>query len=393
MGWKVKQQLIIGDNEQADVQSQKGKSMKNIKPFSALYYMKENRGRAVLCIFMMFLATLMFLAGNYIHSELYTFEKEFEYSDKLVLVNAQSTDEEFKDFADFKKAVEEDDKLEMVLSSGRGFGAMQHGTVINLEMGGWRYVFNSVQDMQEVFDHLGIDGDFSKCKHRSMIISQDFAKNKKIKLGDKVDEAFDRSLNGEYTIDAIIDDGSFCTFYIYEDDDNLGRLYIYSDTMEGEELYDYVKSLAGDRKVQVSESERSSTLPQFYIFYVLFYLIDFLIAIVLAVTINSVVTGQYLKRTYEFGIYKALGRSRKEVKAKVAAEVLSMNLIACVIGFAVIFLFTYLMNELVYKPKGLYLLYSSNIGIIGFIICDILIVVPLILSKGRLMAKADVTEF
>ena len=92
MGWKAKQQLIIGDNEWADVQSQKGKSMKNIKPFSALYYMKENRGRAVLCIFMMFLATLMFLAGNYIHSELYTFEKEFEYSDKLVLVNAQSTE-------------------------------------------------------------------------------------------------------------------------------------------------------------------------------------------------------------------------------------------------------------------------------------------------------------
>lgn len=393
MGWKVKQQLIIGDSEWADVQIQKGKSMKNIKPFSALYYMKENRGRAVLCIFMMFLATLMFLAGNYIHSELYTFEKEFEYSDKLVVVGLQSTDEEFKDFADFKKAVEEDDKLGMVMSSARGFSTMPHGTVLNLEMGGWSYVFNSVQDMQEVFNHLGIDGDFSKCKHRSMIISQDFAKDRGIKLGDKVDEAFDKNLSGEYTVDAIIDDGSFCTFFVYEDDDNLGRLYIYSDTMEGEELYDYVKSLAGDRKVQVSEPERSLVLPEFYIFYVLFYLIDFLIAIVLAVTINSVVTGQYLKRTYEFGIYKALGRSRKEVKAKVAAEVLSMNLIASVIGFAVIFLFTYLINELVYKPKGLYLLYSSNIGIIGFIVCDILIVVPLILSKGRLMAKADVTEF
>lgn len=373
--------------------SRKEKSMKNIKPFSALYYMKENRGRAVLCIFMMFLATLMFLAGNYIHSELYTFEKEFEYSDKLVVVGLQSTDEEFKDFADFKKAVEEDDKLGMVLSSARGFSVMSHGTVLNLEMSGYCYVFNSVQDMQEVFDHLGIDGDFSKCKHRSMIISQDFAKDRGIKLGDKVDEAFDKNLSGEYTVDAIIDDGSFCTFYVYEDDDNLGRLYIYSATMEGEELYDYVKNLAGDRKVLVSEPERNFVLPEFYIFYVLFYLIDFLIAIVLAVTINSVVTGQYLKRIYEFGIYKALGRSRKEVKAKVAAEVLSMNLIASVIGFAVIFLFTYLINELVYKPKGLYLLYSSNIGIIGFIVCDILIVVPLILSKGRLMAKADVTEF
>lgn len=367
--------------------------MKNINPFSAFYYMKENKGKTLLCIFMMFLATLMFLAGNYIHSELYTFEKEFEYSDKLVVAGLQSTDEEFRDFADFTKAVEEDDKLRYVMSSALGFSGMQHGTVLNLDMGGWSYVFNSVRDMQEIFDHLGIEGDFSKCKHRSMIISTDFAKNKGIKLGDKVDHSFDKSIDGEYTVDALIDDGSFCTFYIYEDDNSLGRLYIYSDAMEGEELYNYVKNLAGDRKVQVAWPERSTALPQFEVFYVIFYAVDILIAIVLAVTINSVVTGQYLKRTYEFGIYKALGKSRKEVKGKVAAEVLSANFIACIIGFTAIFLFTYLINELVYKQKGLHLLYSSKIGFIGFVICDVLITLPLILSKGRLMYRADVTGF
>lgn len=367
--------------------------MKNRKPFSALYYMKENRGRSVICIFMMFLATLMFLAGNFIHSELYTFEKEFEYSDKLVLVSYQTTDEDFRDFDDFKKAVEQDDKLKMVMRSGYGFGGMQHGTVLNLEMGGYSFMFNSVEDMKAVFERLGIDGDFSGCKHRSIIISQDMAKNKGLKIGDTVDKSIERNLDGKYTVDAIIDDGSYCTFFIYEDNDNLARMYIYSDSMEGKELYDYVKKLAGDRKVQVTESERDEVLPQFYIFYVLFYLIDILIAIVLAVTINSVVTGQYLKRTYEFGIYKALGRSRKEVYKKVAAEVLSMNFIACLAGFAAIFLFTYLINELVYKQKGLHLLYSSGIGWIGFFICDILIVVPLILSKGRMMSRADVTEF
>lgn len=367
--------------------------MKNIKPFSALYYMKENRGKTALCVFMMFLAVLMFLAGNYIYSEIYTFEKEFEYSDKLVMVYLQSTDEEFQDFKDFAKAVEEDNRLEMVMSSAWGFSGMQHGTVLNLEMGGWSYVFNSVRDMQKIFDHLGIEGDFSKCKHRSMVISQDFAKDRGIKLGDTVDRSFDKSFDGEYTVDAVIDDGSFCTFYIYEDNDNLGRLCIYSDSMEGEELYAYVKELAGDRKVQIAEPERAVVLPQLYIFFVLFYVIDILIAVVLAVTINSVVTGQYLKRTYEFGIYNALGRGRREVKAKVVAEVLWMNFMACLMGFAVIFLFTYLMNELVYEQKGLYLLYSSEIGFVGFMICDILIILPLILSKGRLMSRADVTEF
>lgn len=367
--------------------------MKNRKPFSALYYMKENRGRAVLCIFMMFLATLMFLAGNYIASTMYTYEKEFEYSDKLVRVELQSTDEEFRDFADFRKAVEEDDRLESVMSSALGFGTMKHGTVLDLKMSGMSYVFNSVQDMQKVFEHLGIEGDFSGCGHRSIIISKDFAKDRGLKPGDKVDKSFDECFDGEYSVDAMIDDGSFCIFYIYEDDNSIGRMYIYSDTMKGEELYDYVKNLAGDREVLVNEPFRSYILPQFYIFYVLFYAIDILIAVVLAVTINSVVTGQYLKRTYEFGIYRALGRSTREIKAKVAAEVMAVNAIACIMGFAAVFLFTYLMNELVYKQKGLHLLYLSEIGFIGFIICDILIILPLILSKGRLMGRADVTEF
>lgn len=99
------------------------------------------------------------------------------YSDKLVVAGLQSTDEEFRDFADFTKAVDEDEKLRYVMSSALGFPGMQHGTVLNIDMGGWPYVFNSVRDMQEIFDHLGIEGDFSECKHRSMIISTDFAKN------------------------------------------------------------------------------------------------------------------------------------------------------------------------------------------------------------------------
>lgn len=367
--------------------------MKNRKPFSAFYYMKENRGRAVLCIFMMFMATLMFLGGNYIQSTIHTFEKEFEYSDKLVVVNIQSTDEEFQDFADFTRAAGEDDKLEILMSSAQGFSGLRHGSILNIELGGWAYVFNSVQDMQKAFDRLGIEGDFSNCKDGSIIIGRNLAKDRGIKLGDKLDQSFDKNLNGEYSVDAIIEDGGFCTFYIYEDNDTLGRIYIYSDSMEGEELYDYVKDLAGDRKVQVTSSARDVILPQFEAFYILFYTIDILIAIVLAVTINSVVTGQYLKRSYEFGIYKALGRSNREVKAKVAAEVLSMDFIACLGGFATVFLFTYLMNELLYQQKGMYLLYASRIGVIGFLICDILIIVPLILSKGRLMSRADVTEF
>lgn len=367
--------------------------MNREKPFSALYYIKKNKGRASICIFMMFLASMMFLAGNYIHSVFYSFYQEFEYSDKLVQVDLQSTDQEFKDYATFVQRVKDDDKLDYVQSSCYGFPAMQHGSVFNLEIGGWSYVFNSVADMEKVFRHLGIEGDFSKCQNNSIVISRDFAKNKGIKLGDKIDQAFDSALNRPYTVDALIDGSSYCSFYIYEDNDNLGRCYIFSDSMEGKQLYDYVSDLAGDLKVKVEDSERDVVGPKFSIFYIIFYMIDILIAIVLAITVNSVITGQYLKRTYEFGVYRALGMSKGEIKKKVASEILTINLIACVAGFVVTLLFTYMINELYYKPQGLHLLYYSATGLVGFIVCDALILIPLIISKGIKMSRADVTEF
>lgn len=367
--------------------------MNKARPFSAVYYIKENKGRAFLCIFMMYLATLMFLGGNFISSEIYTFEKEFEYSEKIVVAGLQSTDENFKDFDAFRQKVEEDEKLDFVDVTGYGYSGMQHGTVLGLDMGGWAYVFRSGADMEKVFRHLGIKGDFSDCKNNSMIISRDFAANKGIRLGDVIDRSFDSSIDGTYTVDALIDDGSYCIFYLSEDDGNLGRLYIFSDAMEGEELYRYVTDLAKGMKVHISESERSRVMPQFYVFFVLFYFIDILIAVVLAVTVNSVVTGHYLKRTFEFGIYRALGMSRKEVKRKVASEIAVMNLSACISGFLSTIFFTYMINELYYKEKGLHLLFFSKTGILGFLLCDMLIVIPLMIWKGVEMSNADVTEF
>ncbi len=73
-----------------------------------------------------------------------------------------STDEDFQDFAEFRKKVQADEALECVDVTGYGFSGMQHGTVIGLELGGWSYTFNSASDMKKVFEHLGIEGDFFK---------------------------------------------------------------------------------------------------------------------------------------------------------------------------------------------------------------------------------------
>ena len=364
-----------------------------MNPFSSLYYIRENKGRAALCIFMMFLGTMMFLAGNYVDSMIRSFSRSFEYYDRVVRVNAQTTDEDFKDFEAFVEDVKVDPELDCVRYSALGFPSLSHGTVLGLDIYDTSMVFNSAEDAKKVFDHLGIRADLSGCRDRSVIMTEDLAKNLGLKCGDVLDKSYNGNLAWDFTVDSLAEDPGYGMFYIFDNPENLFRLYIFSDSLQGEELYRHVEKLAGDRKVQVLQPYRKEVMPEMTILYVIFYAMVALVAVVLAVTINSVMTGQYMKRTYEFGVYRALGRSKGEIRRKVAKEVLFMNLLAVLVGAAVILLYTYLVNALIYEEKGLHLLYFSGICLLGFLICETLILVPVILSKGRRMGKADVTGF
>lgn len=368
--------------------------MKEMKPFSVFYYIRENKGRAFLAIFMMFLTVGILIAGNYIYSLYDTFGPVFAFDDKVVTVEFSAADRTGKHFEEVIGDIRADDKLFCVTKTGYGFSGMMHNSILNLSIGGGSWVFNSVEDMEAVFAHLGIEGDFSNCKNGSAILSEDFARDKGILPGDVIGPEFDEDLSAEWTVDALIEDGSYMCYYIYNmQEENHARAYVYSDCMEGQELRTYITNLVGDRQVDISRHNKEMVDEQFRAFFVIFYAVVIIIAVVLAVTINSVITGQYLKRIYEFGVYRALGRSKREITGKVVAEVLGMNLIACILGVMVCGIFTYLINELWYFPTGRYLLYFSELGVKGFLLCDLLVVIPLMISKSRMMCKADITEF
>ena len=364
-----------------------------MKPFDALYYIKNNKKRSLVCIFMMALSVFMFLGGNYIYSNDYAFKGSENFCDKVVSVLGLSVDEDLKDFEDVKRKVENDDKLEYVLRTGRGFSNLKFKSVLGFEMTDNVFIFNNASDMIKVFERVGIKGDFSDCKNGSIILSSAMAAQKGFKKGDTVDKESDENLNGTYTVDAIYDSVAYASFIIYEDNQNLSRMYVYSDELEGKELYDYVSNLVGDKHVQISTRYKDEIKNEFFQFEVMFYAIVIFIAIVLAVTVNSVLTGHYLKRIYEFGVYAALGISKARLKRKVAIENIAMDIIAIISTFVIIELFSYLINELVYKDRGMYLVYYSKLGIVGAVVCNLLILIPVIILKGRLVKKADITEF
>ena len=246
--------------------------------------------------------------------------------------------------------------------------------------------------MKTAFDLWGIDVDVSKLENRSIVISSALARNKGLKAGDKLDRTVDDALDDTYTLGAVFEGNSFATFYLVESE-NDARTYVYSDELTGQDLHDYILNLIGDRKVKLSNFSSEFVNRQLAPLYLIFTVGAFLLSVILAVTVNSVVNGQYIRRTYEFGVYRALGISRKRVFRKCAAELLLMDAIAIVIGAAVCFLTTFLLNELYYIPGGRFLPYFSWLGVLCFVISNLTVLLPMILSKGRRMGKADVTEF
>lgn len=363
-----------------------------MKPFSAFYYMKENRSKAAVGLMMIVLTAGLFLLGNLIESAPASYEKDFAYGDKILLARVESVDG-WEDYESFVQDVKKDEKLHYLERSGQGFPGITHNTAMGMKMGGSSFAFNSVQDMKQAFDFLGIACDYTNLKNRSVVMSKDLAQNRGIKLGDTLDHSFDSSFSRSYTVDALLDDGSYECFFVYEDSDNLARIYVYSDTMEGEELYQYLQDLAGDRAVKVNHPYRNGVSSQFNMFYVIFYIVVILVSVIMAVTVNSVLTGQYMKRKYEFGVYRALGRTKGEVFRKCAKEILLLDLIGSIIGLGIVTLAGYLLIELYYKPQGILFVYTSKASWIGYLLCNILIIIPVILINGRMCTKADVTEF
>ena len=363
-------------------------------PVSAIYYLKQNKKRAGLMIFMLFFTCLMYLAGNYVDSINFYRKKGFEYSEKIAMISASSNDKDFVQYTELIEELKKDEKLTVLLRSGGGFIGYDWTCTLGWDMGSVSYIFNSAEDMGKAFDRLGIKCDMSEVKNKSIVISSAFAKNIGLKKGDKIEmEKITGYSDGFASVDAVIDDGSYIMFMVCEDNNRLFRAYIMSDEMEGETLYSYITEKIGDRPIHLSELLEKGVDNSLSPISMIFMIAAVMLSLILSVTANAVITGQYIKRTYEFGVYRAIGMPKKKIRAKIASEILLMDLFAIVIGAAVIFTASFMLNELVYKPVGQYLPYYSWQGLICFLISNLMVTLPMILTKCHMMSKADVTEF
>ena len=144
--------------------------------------------------------------------------------------------------------------------------------------------------------------------------------------------------------------------------------------------------------VITNESEIRDTKEQMGILTYLFMILIVIVAIVFAVTVNATFAAMYDKRKYEFSIYKALGFSKKKMFGKVLGELVAMDGIALLIGGILCFALVKILNEILWE-RGLYFIRPSVMGILGTIVCNIAIIIPVVMANMRRIKKYDVTVY
>ena len=361
------------------------------KPFSAFYYVKENIGRSLLIGCMFFLTTMLLLGGNYIQSNFYYWDGISEYTENVTDINGLPTDENYEEYKSVIEELKADPDLIVMLNSGYGASAVNWKCTLGFSMGNYAARYNTAEDLRTAFRIFGYKGDFSKVHDGSVIMSEALAKNKGFKLGDTLGP--EDGLHGEFTLDALIDEDIFAVFYVETEEENLLRAHVVSETLTSNQVRERVTQIVGSRKVKINSPIRKEVETTLGPINLIFYVALFLLSFVLSVSVNSVIAGHYAKRMYEFGIYRALGRTKGEIRRKCSAEIILTDVIATAVGIAAIELYTFLVNELYYIPHGQYLPYCSVLGIVGLAVANLLVLVPTVLLRGRSICRADVTEF
>lgn len=366
-----------------------------MKPFSPLYFIKQNRERCFMLLFMIFLTYVSYLGGIYVTNVSSYFDYEIDNLRRFIVVKYNPSDENLEDYYKLKEVLSADENLTVIPEGVSEF--IYTKTVMGFKSGFMQYVFNSVEDFKTFCTHMNIGCDFDNLKVGSMIMSSLSANNKGLNLGDKLEKGQEGSQEGihdDYTLDALTDESGYHVYYINEQPCESDYLVL-NLGMSEEAFLKYSNELMREYDVTIynSQTYKEEIDAQLKQLNYIYGLILILLALILAVIINAVLAGMYQRREFEFAVYRALGYSKGQIIKKIAGELICMDIIGLVAGGGIFFLGLYLLNNLYLDKVGKTLFYFHPLALFGLIFCNVVLVVPSIFTRCRQMLKADICEY
>lgn len=345
---------------------------------------------------MIVLTFTIYLGGLYISNIETEFDLSLERVDNIIFVMPYPED---KNCEDFNRAIE-------MLGQEKGITLIQQGvisdifttSIMDIDISINLLSFRNEEDFKTYCEFAGINVkelcEEGKLCDGSVIMSELQAKNRGIKLGDKlVAKDDDEWINQEYTLNAITDEKGYSVYYI-SDTDNMNYI-ILPTSMNSKEYNNLVTKLKSEYNVRVLNGDyyreqihgQLSSLKNIYFFVII------LVSVVMAVTINAAFTGMYQHRQGEFALYKAMGISRRKIRLKIILEVLLMDILGLVLGLCILMLGIYLFNHLYLLEHGLQLFYYNKMSLVGMVICNLIVLIPVTISQSIKLMKADICDY
>lgn len=360
-----------------------------MKPFSPLYFIRENKLKCIMLIFMLFLGYGAYLGGLYVASPHKAFDLISDYYDRLAAFTLIGDDYNEENVALIKNDISEYEGVEL-LQLGT-YQSFTWKTVMGFNSGDASFCFRSAEDFMTYCEFSGIEYDFGELKKGDMVMSDIFAKNCGLKTGDTVDEDFSEDLSTEFTLRATTGENGYMQYFILGEDDYSEDFLLLGKS--GKELHGIVRELQKKYDIYLCDDFRRIISDQYKTFDLIYIFIIILLSVILAVTINAAFVGMYQRRNFEFAVYRAIGFTRRQIISKIVGELLCMDLIALTAGGAVFFFGLYLFNNLSLYPIGLRLDYFHPLALTGLLVCDLAVVIPLTVTRCRQLLKADICEY
>lgn len=371
-----------------------------MNPFSPLTYILRDHKRSIVAAIVLSLVTVCFLAGMYINNPEDVYRITHHGPDRFCFVKPRSGNAEVMDNYDsFTQNVDsyKTDNINTVIFAGEM--SIAYTSIMSFENGTNSFVFASKKDFDLFNSRVHVIKKDVDLNEGEVVISRDLANNIGAKKGDKVDRDHDH-LYGlrDSVIVEIVDEPGIFAYAVGNVSMNPCTLFVKGENVSDEAADKDIKAIikkVADENPNLSSASLEKYLNTFheemgFMIYIL-YLIVAIVGVVLAVTINSLFSVIYDRRKYEFSIYKALGFKKGRIFLKIAGEVLTINTAALILG-SILCAIVILAVNYIMAPKGNGFCSFSTQGLIATIICDLMVVFPVILINWRRVKRYDVTE-
>ncbi|MBR3760491.1 MAG: hypothetical protein IKK47_05850 [Ruminococcus sp.] len=363
-----------------------------MKPLSPLYFIKQNKTRCILLMFMIFLSFGAYLGGLYIYTPQENWDYACSLNDKFIEVYMGYNDENAKNYNAFRDEMKKRDDV-IVIETG-WYNQIERKTIMGFTDGSLCSTFRTVDDFKTFCEQLDIKCNFDNVKEHTVVLSRLMADTKGYKVGDVISPDDDENdFYYDFTIAGITNEPGYTQYYIGSEEENGYEMIILGKGISKEEVLKHAQTLAEKYPVHIEIPLREDIYDTYCIFNTIFIIVVIFLALILSVTVNAVFVGMYQRREFEFAVYRAIGISKKQIIKKICGEILCMDAIVLTLGGIIFFIGLYLFNHLVLFPNGLYIVYYAPVAIIALILCNVMTVVPLIITRTRKLLKTNVCDY